>query len=302
MNILHQGFAGLCWLVLLAGCGGEDIHRFVRFQRPGGEAPVSEVAGKRAMQSSALMARDVSVRPHPPAAEMATGERERMVIKTAQLGLEIADYEQWMPEVRQLVQQCGGYIVNASTEQVYENARRGTLVMRIPRTHFDSILVVLKAGARKQESEGLGGQDITEEFYDLKMRLENKEKTEKRFREILQSAEKVEDVLAVERELSRLREEIERLEGRKRYLKDRVRLGTITVNWHEPYPLGVGGQGTGFWQTIGKGFADGIKGFARVLRGLIALVIAVVPIVVFLSLIVWGTVRLVRWKRRNAML
>ena len=231
MNFLYKALPGLYLACLFCGCTGEEVVEQRLVWKEHGD--VEEAFGLQqnvAVKSAGLLPRNKSAPPSQPAEQIQVDERERMVISTSHLGLEIASFEQWMPQVQKLVHEHQGYIVNASTQQVYENAKKGRLVMRIPQAHFETVLGALKSGARKEESEQRGGQDITEEFYDLAARLTNKQKTEKRFQEILQSASSVEDILAVERELSRLREEIERLKGRKRYLQDRVRLSTITIN------------------------------------------------------------------------
>ena len=142
---------------------------------------------------------------------------------------------------------------------------------------------------------------MPEEFFDLEARLGNQKRTEKRFQEILGVAKTVEEILDVERELSRVREQIERLEGRRRYLKDRVDLSTVSVEWHEPYPLGSGDEGQSFWGMIAEGFERGLEGFAEVLQGLITFVIAALPVVGFLWLVGWAVLRLIRWRRSRTL-
>lgn len=239
-----------------------------------------------------------------PAADDAptpTAPGERMVIKTASLDLEIDDYDAWMPQVRQQVESYGGYIVEASTRRARQDARRGHLSLRVPQDRFLQLLTDLQASARKVEGQQQGGDDITEEFFDVSARLENNRRTERRFREILQSAKKIEDVLAVERELARVRQTIEHLEGRQRYLKDRVDLATVRVNWHEPYPLAATPQGRGFWSIVFEGFEEGLRGFAHMLNAVIVFVIAGLPIFGFIAVVLWAAVRLVRWRQSRSL-
>jgi hypothetical protein len=134
------------------------------------------------------------------------------------------------------------------------------------------------------ESENVQGNDVTEEFYDLTARLENKKKAEKRYQEILSSARTTKDILEVEQALASVREEIERFEGRKRFLSDQVAMSTINVILHEPYPLMAAGNG-GFLAKMRRGFELGIAGFADVLSACITLLIAGIPVflLVFLA-------------------
>lgn len=130
------------------------------------------------------------------------------------------------------------------------------------------------------------GNDVTEEFYDLTARLENKRKAEKRYQEILASAKTTKDILEVEQALTNAREEIERMEGRKRFLEDQVALSIINVNLHEPYPLVASGP-YGFLAQMRRGVERGLTGFAEVLGACITFVIAGLPIFILLFILFW---------------
>ncbi|MBX7152490.1 DUF4349 domain-containing protein [bacterium] len=221
--------------------------------------------------------------------------KARMIIKIADLAMEIDKYDEAMTQIQMLTEQAGGYISNSITEIPYENVKRGTVNIRIPAVKFESVAGELKKLAKKIESEGVRGEDVTEEFYDLEARLENKRRTEKRFQEILRSANTVKEILDVEREISNVREEIDRFEGRKKFLLDQTGMSTINLTIHEPYPLTVSSSG-GFWATIGEGFEDGFSGFAVTLSGLITFLIAGIPVFAAIFIVVFI---LVKWYRRS---
>ncbi|HNE85355.1 MAG TPA: DUF4349 domain-containing protein, partial [bacterium] len=150
----------------------------------------------------------------------------------------------------------------------------------------------------KAEKESVEGQDITEEFYDLEARLRNKRLEEEQVQAILRRAGTISDVLEVQRELNRIREEIERAEGRKQLLSDRVKYSTINIQMHEAYPVTVSANG-GFWATIAEGFADGFKGFANVLSGTITVLIAGTPVFIVFSLVIRFIFLRLRRQREN---
>jgi len=277
---------------LLAGCGMFDSssERTADFQENYLEADSS----LRTAKASGMLASEAAAETAP---SPAVTPQRRMIIKTADLALEIEDFDPWMALVRAQVEHFDGFIVSSSTRQAYENARRGKLTLRVPQPHFEELLESLKAAAIKVSGEKVSGRDVSEEFFDLEARLANQKRTEERFQEILKVAKTVEEILAVERELSRVREQIERMEGRRRFLQDRVSLSTIDVNWHEPYPLGGGSQGQTLWDKIAEGFERGLEGFADVLRGLIFFVISAIPVVAFLALLIWVLKRLRGWWR-----
>ena len=282
-------------ICLLAGCGMFDSssERTADFQ----EAYPQENASPRAAKAAGMLASDAAAETAPPPTAPA---QRRMIIKTANLALEIESYDPWMTLVKERVEHFDGFIISSSTRQVYKNARRGKLTLRVPQPRFEELLEVLKASAVKVSGENISGRDVSEEFFDLEARLANQKRTEKRFQEILKSAKTVEDILAVERELSRVREQIERMEGRRRFLQDRVSLSTIDVDWHEPYPLGGGSQGKTLWDKIAEGFERGFEGFADVLQSLITFVISTIPVAIFLALLIWALQRLRRWWRGRA--
>ncbi|MBC8042339.1 MAG: DUF4349 domain-containing protein [Rhizobacter sp.] len=220
--------------------------------------------------------------------------KARMIIKTATLALEVEKYDAAVTAVQTLAAQAGGFVQSTNTEVRYETVKTGATIIRVPSEKFETTLVEIKKLARKLEQEGLGGSDVTEEFYDVEARLENQQRAEKRYQEILNAAKTVSEILQVENELRRVREDIERIEGRKRFLLDQTGLSTITVNLHEPYPA-ISAEGGGFWATIGRGFTQGIEGFAAVLGATITFLIAGIPFFAVVAVIVYF---FVRWRRR----
>ena len=229
---------------------------------------------------------------------MAAEQRTRLVIKSGDLAFEVENYDEASGQINKLVTQWGGFVSSSTTEVPYENVRSGSWTIRIPAGSFETALTELKKLAKKLERESVSGEDVTEEFYDLEARLQNKLLEEKQVREILRRAGTISDVLEVQRELSRIREQIERFEGRKKFMQDRIGLSTVTVKFHEPYPVTISSSG-GFWATIGKGFSDGFKGFAKVLSGTITFLIAGLPVFILIGGVVYGLFRLIRRASRN---
>ena len=146
-------------------------------------------------------------------------------------------------------------------------------------------------------------QDVTEEYVDLQARLDNSIKLEQRILGLLaESTGTIDDVLHVEKELASVREDIERLEGRKRYLDSRISLSTITVDLHEK------GAARGGDPTAGQVFGQIMNKVGVVFVGsvgiLITFVVAVAPWVVsaaLLALLIAGIVRITRRKRPAAV-
>ncbi len=263
--------------------------------------PVSSEAGVLAVEQEALGKRVESERLAFRAARQSgdSGPTDRLTIENANLALEIRDYDSWLDALEAQISNYGGTLQSVSSRTLHENVQTGRLVVRIPSQQMNAFVDYVKGSALIVERESRSGRDVSTEFFDLEARITNKIETEKRFREILEKATSVEEVLSVERELSRLREEVDRLQGRKKHLKSRIEMSTVTVEWHEPYAVGSLPEGKGFWKTVLDGFRAGVEGFAVVLRGTIALSIAAVPAVGALAALIWIIKAIRRWRRRR---
>ena len=196
----------------------------------------------------------------------------RMVIYTAHLGLEVDDVDSMINEIRRITEDVGGFVSGVSTSRRDER-KVGIITIRVPQTDFYTIIWQIE-GLGEVESKEVRGEDVTEQYIDLKARLNNLQRQEERLLEILAMATTVDEVLRVESELSRVRGEIERLTGQIQYLERRVDLATITVSLTESAPKP--------WIKVpevdwGAPIEAGLWGVFLVIQGIITLVIAAVP-------------------------
>ena len=152
---------------------------------------------------------------------------ERLVIKTATLTMVVQDVAKAVSAISSYAETKGGFIISS---ELYETGSglSGSVSVRIPADFFDSGLGDVK-GFGEVKSQTLSGQDVTEEFVDLSSQLKNLRATEEQFLEIMKKAEKIEDILAVQRELSTVRSQIELIQGRMKFLQQSAALSTITV-------------------------------------------------------------------------
>jgi hypothetical protein len=129
-----------------------------------------------------------------------------------------------------MVKGYGGYVADSnqwySDEQLYAN-----LTVRIPTESLEAFLEELEDLVIRVESQNVSSDDVTEEYVDLQARLRNLEATEEELRalltEVRENRSKAEDILAVHRELTSIRGQIESLEGRKKYLERMTALSTV---------------------------------------------------------------------------
>ena len=180
-----------------------------------------------------------------------------MVIRTGQASIEVDSLEQAVSQVRLLAGRIGGYIANTTMQTGRGQLRSASLEVKVPAERFDAALAGL-APIGKLESVNVNAEDVGEEFTDVTARMGNAHRLESRLIDLLATRTgKLKDVLDVEQELARVREEIDRYEGRLRYLRAHAVLSTFTIYVHEPLPI-VGHAGS---SVMGEAFAQAWRNF-----------------------------------------
>jgi hypothetical protein len=160
-----------------------------------------------------------------------------MLIRTGNASIEVEKLDPGIIRLRQLAIQLGGYVANSSITGGRNQVRSATLELKIPAARYDQAVGEL-GGIGKVEFVNTTVEDVGEEYVDLTARMTNAKRLEERLVSLLATRTgKLEDVLAVERELARVREEIERYEGRMRFLRTRAAVSTLSVTVHEPAPI-----------------------------------------------------------------
>lgn len=200
-----------------------------------------------------------------PAAKLSTfsfgNPATAMIIRTARASVEVDSLEPAVARAREIAGRVGGYIANVSVHNGKGQLRQATLELKIPADRFDEAVAGLEP-LGKVESVNVSAADVGEEFVDVTARMENARRLERRLIELLAARTgKLSDVLEVERSLARVREEIERYEGRLRYLRAHVSTSTIAVHLHEPVPI-VGSAGT---SVMGQAFRQAWRNFVTLL-------------------------------------
>jgi hypothetical protein len=155
-----------------------------------------------------------------------------MVIRTVNLGLQVENVERAIAQVREIARAGGGFVSasNSRLERVNEQERMvADLTIQVRGDALDSTVQALRQIAIKVESETGSSQDVTEEYVDLDSQLRNYQATEAAILKLMERTERIEDVLALQRELSNVRGNIERIQGRKRFLERRTEMATITL-------------------------------------------------------------------------
>ena len=157
---------------------------------------------------------------------------ERQVISQASLTVEVEDVGTAITELRAFVESVGGFIEHVSTTDGPQPGR-GSATIRVPAEQFNHTIDRIEAFGEVL-GQSLGQTDVTGDAIDLAAQLRSERSAEASLLKLLDRAVSVSDVLTVERELGRVRANVERLQGQLDFIERSVALATITVTFALP--------------------------------------------------------------------
>ncbi|NIM94162.1 MAG: DUF4349 domain-containing protein [Anaerolineales bacterium] len=228
-----------------------------------------------------------------------------LVIRNADMAVVVFDPAETAETIGSMAEEMGGFVVSSNVFQTsYDGGEttRASVIIRVPAERLNEAIDLIREEAVEVQRLSIEGQDVTQEYIDLQSRMRNLEAEEAQLLEILDSAEETEDILIISDHLWRVREEIEVLEGRIRYLEDSARLSMISVDIipdEIAQPLQIGG-----WQPVGTA-RDAVETLYATLEFLgdafIWLVICVLPILLILGVPAYFVIRaIIRRSSRKA--
>ncbi len=156
----------------------------------------------------------------------------RMIVRTAEISLVVNDVATTLDQVANLAEDLGGYVVS-SKRWKEEERLVGIITIRVPAEDFDDVMEALRQLAVDVTHEDTSAKDVTEEYIDLSAKLGNLEATEEQLLRLMEKAERVEDILSIQKELSRTRGEIEQIKGRMQYLERTSATSLIRVQLNQ---------------------------------------------------------------------
>ncbi len=178
---------------------------------------------------------------------------EQKIIKTARLVFETQDVEATHKKILQLASQYKGLVQSDNSGKDYNRIYKN-LTIRIPTENFQPFIDGISEGVDYFDQRDISRQDVSEEFVDLEARLKAKRVLEERYLELLKKANKVEEMLQIERELSNIREEIEAKQGRLQYLQNQVSMSTVNIEFYKTTAE------TGITQSYGQKMKNAFQG------------------------------------------
>ncbi|MDN3723064.1 DUF4349 domain-containing protein [Aequorivita sp. SDUM287046] len=178
---------------------------------------------------------------------------DQKIIKTARLVFETPDIENTHQKILQLASQHKGLVQSDNSGKDYNRIYKD-LTVRIPTENFQQFINAISEEVKYFDQRTISRQDVSEEFVDLEARLKAKRILEERYLELLKKANKVEEMLQIERELSNIREEIEARQGRLQYLQNQVAMSTVNIEFYKTTAE------TGITQSYGQKMKNAFQG------------------------------------------
>src|SRR5262249_49053013 len=221
-------------------------------------------------------------------AEATAEAADRKIIRNADITIEVPSTTDAQHRVTSIAESHGGFVVTSEAKQRESNDPEQRtldikLVVRVPSNQFGSAFDEIRRLAGNTPAEQVTSQDVTEDFIDLEARIKTQKALEVQFLEIMRQAHKIEDALEVQRQIAEVRTEIEKLEGRKRFLENRSSLSTIDVNIQTPKPV-IAVTESGFRQSLREAVSDSISLASDMVLFFARFLIMMVPVTVLVLL------------------
>jgi len=225
---------------------------------------------------------------------------ERKIIKSAYLSVETLEFDRFINAIYGKLSSLGGYVESSNVEGIPRNAQGRTLrtahfEIRVPKKYFQQFITdVGELGNLliKQET----GQDITSQYFDTEARLKSLQIQEERLLTILEKAEKLQDIIELERELSNVRYEIENLTGTLKKWDNMIEYSRISMDVYEVKELKEEEPADLTWgEKIVRAFTESLKQLADLCKNFIVFLAGALPYLAVLGVFGFITWKLIRW-------
>ena len=281
----------LASLVVLAGCSGS-----------GGDAAQQASGGDSSLSKGAGATEQAATQTASDGSNANVQASQRALIRTGTVSIRVDDYDDARRNLSRTTRGLGGF-VSDSAEEVHTNRNRswttGKLVLRVPKANFSTLVSRAKLTGEVQRAS-TNTRDVTRKLVDVEARLTNLKAQREKLRQLYESANDTENVLAVQERLSEVQSEIERLEARRKSLERRVAYSTLTVRMNERPPEAESSAAGDAWYDTGlvSAFVSSANGVVVVARGLAVGLAYAAPYLLAFGVPVGGVVAL--WRRRRS--
>lgn len=209
----------------------------------------------------------------------------KKIIKNGELNIQVGEIKKAQQQVNDMIRKNKAYI---QSEQLMntDSDENLTLTIRVPHQNFDELIHSFSDGIGSVLSKNISSDDVTEEYSDVSIRLENKKIYLEKYRNMLRSAKTTKDMLEIQENIRNLEDEIDVAEGRLRFIDDRVNYSTLNLTLHKEKIRSSATSQIGFGSRFGDSLTEGWNSFVSFILGLISLwpfVLLIPVIIIFLK-------------------
>ena len=282
--------------------GGKDLAYDARLGGTAGRAAVDfKQAGPGLEVPASMGSSTTGVAGGAPALAYAPAAPQKLtptIARVASLRLLTRDFEATRSAVERIVAEMDGWFSQVSVSRSGQ-ARALTATVQFPAARLDAGLAALKPLGMIVD-ESLKGEDVTAQIVDVEARITNARNTEKRLLDLLQRRTgALEDVLAAEREMARVREEIERFDAQRKSLDRRVTYATVNLVVMEETPATLNLGPRPVQGRFRDAFVTGVTEAVEMALGLTLLLLRFAPtLILWVAVLAWPVLLLVRRSRR----
>jgi hypothetical protein len=225
--------------------------------------------------------------------ESAVELTDKKIIKNGDLSLKVSSVDDVSQKISAIAKGNGGEVASSNFYQTANNLKSGSITVKVPVANFEKTFAELKKVATLVVQESTSGQDVTEQYADLEAQLKNKQAEEQQYLNIMGQAQKISDILEVTQQLSRVRGEIERLQGRIKFMDSQTDMSSISISLTEDSNITFSDSWRP-WQVVKETFNALVKDVQKFVNFLIVLIIQIIPVLVLYVLIFYVIYRIGR--------
>ena len=215
----------------------------------------------------------------------------KKIIKNGDMEIAVSNLLEAKNKISEIIKNNKAYL-QSETFRNSDTSENINLVIRVPHQNFDAIINSFSDGIGSVEAKTVKAEDVTEEYTDVSIKLENKRIYLEKYREMLKNAASTKDILEIQENIRALEDEIDVAEGRLRFIDDRVNYSTLELLLFKEKARSSATSKIGFGSRFGDSIAEGWNSFVSFLLGLISFwpFFIIIPLLIF----AWK-----KWRRKK---
>ena len=246
---------------------------------------------KEEVPISSVSAKAVNITPNVSAPQ--NNSIAKKIIKNGDLEIQVGDIKKTHQQVNEIVKNNNAYI---QTERFNNTdiAEKQFFTIRVPHKNFDALINSFSNGVGSVLSKNIASDDVTEEYTDVSIKLDNKKIYLEKYRDMLRSAKTTKDMLEIQENIRELEDEIDVSEGRLRFIDDRVNYSTLELMLYKEKVRSSATSKIGFGSRFGDSITEGWNSFIAFFLGIISFwpFLILIPIIIF----VWK-----KWRKNRVV-